>query len=144
MRGASTLLGTARTLRTPQTSSFICRQCRTIQISATPSTEARASGDAFGKPMDSRDMAGKIGPLFSSCTPKANILNIDARFEVLGSPYSMLSATLSPSQRLYTRRGTLVALAGKPEDVRLIFSPLAREIYMILTDVFRPNPPCLY
>lgn len=41
----------------------------------------------------------------------------DARFEVLGSPYSMLSATLSPSQRLYTRRGTLVALAGKPEDV---------------------------
>lgn len=44
-------------------------------------------------------------------------LGLDARFEVLGSPYSMLSVTLSPSQRLYTRRGTLVAVAGKPDDV---------------------------
>ncbi|KAJ4163991.1 hypothetical protein LMH87_005684 [Akanthomyces muscarius] len=53
----------------------------------------------------------------------------DARFEVLGSPYSMLSVTLSPSQRLYTRRGTLVALAGKPEDAQStlsVLNPLAR------------------
>lgn len=41
----------------------------------------------------------------------------DARFEVLGSPYSLLSVTLSASQKLYTRRGTLVAVAGKPDNV---------------------------
>ena len=42
----------------------------------------------------------------------------DARFEVLGSPYSLLSVTLSASQKLYTRRGTLVAVAGKADGVR--------------------------
>lgn len=42
----------------------------------------------------------------------------DARFEVLGSPYSLLSVTLSASQKLYTRRGTLVTVAGKPQNVR--------------------------
>lgn len=42
----------------------------------------------------------------------------DARFEVLGAPYSLLSVTLSASQKLYTRRGTLVGVAGNPENVR--------------------------
>lgn len=42
----------------------------------------------------------------------------DARFEVLGTPYSLLSVTLSASQRLYTQRGTLVAVSGKPQNVR--------------------------
>jgi hypothetical protein len=42
---------------------------------------------------------------------------VDARFEVLGSPYSLLSVTLSASQNLYTRRGTLVSVAGKVENV---------------------------
>jgi hypothetical protein len=42
---------------------------------------------------------------------------LDARFEVLGSPYSLLSVTLSASQKLYTRRGTLVAVAGNAENV---------------------------
>lgn len=41
----------------------------------------------------------------------------DARFEILGSPYSLLSVTLSASQKLYTRRGTLVAMAGNAENV---------------------------
>ncbi|KIW10945.1 hypothetical protein PV08_10244 [Exophiala spinifera] len=39
----------------------------------------------------------------------------DASFEVIGSPYSLLSVTLSPSQDLYTRRGTLVAFGGDPD-----------------------------
>ena len=43
---------------------------------------------------------------------------IDARFEVIGSPYSLLSVTLSASQKLYTRRGTLVSVAGDVENVR--------------------------
>jgi uncharacterized protein (AIM24 family) len=44
---------------------------------------------------------------------------------VLGSPYSILSVTLSASQRLYTRRGTLVSVAGKVENVCLVFSTQA-------------------
>ncbi len=47
----------------------------------------------------------------------ANI-DTDARFEVIGSPYSLLSVTLSASQRLYTRRGTLISVAGQVENVR--------------------------
>ncbi|KIW50634.1 hypothetical protein PV05_09425 [Exophiala xenobiotica] len=39
----------------------------------------------------------------------------DATFEVIGSPYSLLSVTLSPSQDLYTRRGTLVGFGGDPD-----------------------------
>lgn len=42
---------------------------------------------------------------------------IDARFEVLGSPFSLLSASISPSQNLYTRKGTLVGFNGKAENV---------------------------
>ncbi|KAF1985505.1 mitochondrial protein Fmp26 [Aulographum hederae CBS 113979] len=41
----------------------------------------------------------------------------DARFEVLGAPYSLLSVSLSASQNLYTRRGALVGLSGKPDSV---------------------------
>lgn len=43
---------------------------------------------------------------------------LDARFEVLGSPFSLLSVSLSASQNLYTRKGTLVGLGGKAENVR--------------------------
>lgn len=46
------------------------------------------------------------------------MLCADARFEVLGSPFSLLSVSLSASQNLYTRRGTLVSVAGKVENVR--------------------------
>ena len=36
---------------------------------------------------------------------------------MIGTPYSLLSVTLSPSQSLYTRRGTLLALTGDPTNV---------------------------
>ncbi|KAF2687728.1 hypothetical protein K458DRAFT_294613 [Lentithecium fluviatile CBS 122367] len=39
----------------------------------------------------------------------------DARFEVVGSPFSLLSVSLAASQNLYTRRGTLVGLSGNAE-----------------------------
>ena len=45
---------------------------------------------------------------------------VDARFEVLRSPFSLLSASISASQNLYTRKGTLVGFNGKPENVGLI------------------------
>lgn len=56
---------------------------------------------------------------------------IDASFEVLGSPYSLLSVNLSPSQDLYTRRGTLVAFAGEPDSTvstLRILNPLRRAL----------------
>lgn len=56
----------------------------------------------------------------------------DATFEVLGSPSSLLSVSLSPSQDLHTRRGTLVGLSSASGDpsstvstLRLL-SPLRR------------------
>ena len=49
----------------------------------------------------------------------------DARFEILGSPYSLLSVSLSASQNLYTRRGTLVSVAGKVDNATSTLSVLA-------------------
>ncbi|KAL5611991.1 hypothetical protein BROUX41_000446 [Berkeleyomyces rouxiae] len=95
------------------TPKYICVQCRSIQISAAPSSGPGASGDAFGARDGVRDSA-------------------DARFEVIGSPYSMLSVSLSPSQKLFTRRGTLVAVAGKPDSAQStlsMLSPLSRAFF---------------
>ena len=47
-----------------------------------------------------------------------NNVFVDAKFEVLGTPNSLLSVTLSASQNLYTRRGTLVGMSGKADNVR--------------------------
>jgi len=44
-------------------------------------------------------------------------LSADATFEVLGSPFSLLSVSLSASQILYTRRGSLVGVGGNVENV---------------------------
>ena len=68
MRGNAPLLGTVRGLRLSQQPSYICRQCRAIQISAAPSTEAPkgggVGGDVFGSPIGgSRDMAGEDNQL---------------------------------------------------------------------------------
>merc|ERR1712000_271458 len=113
MRGHSPLIQAAsRGLRLQSPATYVCRQCRAIQIASAPSTDSpKVGGDAFRTAIESsRDAA-------------------DARFEVLGSPYSMLSVTLSASQKLYTRRGTLVGMAGKPENAQSTLSllnPLSR------------------
>jgi uncharacterized protein (AIM24 family) len=55
----------------------------------------------------------------------------DAIFEVLGSPYSLLSVSLSPSQDLHTRRGSLVGLSGTPDNTvssLRILSPIRRAL----------------
>jgi uncharacterized protein (AIM24 family) len=46
----------------------------------------------------------------------------DARFDVVGSPFSLLSVSLAASQHLYTRRGTLVGLSGKVENTQSTLS----------------------
>ncbi|KAF2240689.1 hypothetical protein BU26DRAFT_535825 [Trematosphaeria pertusa] len=56
------------------------------------------------------DQQADVSP---SATP---IPSPDARFEVVGSPFSLLSVSLAASQNLYTRRGTLVGLSGKAES----------------------------
>ncbi|KAI0475570.1 mitochondrial biogenesis AIM24-domain-containing protein [Xylariaceae sp. FL0804] len=95
--------------------SYVCRQCRAIQISSSPTTESpapRLGGDPFGTLTDARDVA-------------------DAQFEILGAPYSLLSVSLSASQRLYTRRGTLVAVSGKVQNAQStlsLLSPFTRAV----------------
>lgn len=45
-------------------------------------------------------------------------ISLDASFDVLGeAPYNLLSVTLSASQKLFTRRGTLIGLRGNMENV---------------------------
>ncbi|KAG6179599.1 Altered inheritance of mitochondria protein 24, mitochondrial [Claviceps purpurea] len=109
MRGSSSLVRSSTHGFRPQrtTAAFVCFQCRRIQISAAPSTESpNVTSDVFGASIhSSRDAA-------------------DARFEALGPQYSMLSVSLSASQRLYTRRGTLVAMAGKADNAQSTLSLL--------------------
>lgn len=60
---------------------------------------------------------------------------LDARFEVIGSaPYSLLSVSLSASQNLYTRRGTLVGVGGNAENVsrRLLYRAIARSSLVLI------------
>ena len=47
------------------------------------------------------------------------IMYLDATFDILASPDPLLSVSLSPSQNLYTRRGTLVGVSGKADNVSL-------------------------
>ncbi|KAI0018202.1 mitochondrial biogenesis AIM24-domain-containing protein [Xylariomycetidae sp. FL0641] len=115
MRGSgSSLARRAQLGRLRPQTNYICRQCRAIQISATPTTESpRLAADPFGTPFDA----------------STNVA--DARFEVLGSPYSLLSVSLSASQKLYTRRGTLVAVSGKPHNAQStlsLLSPFTRAL----------------
>lgn len=112
MRGQLPLAKPAQICRLRSRPQFVCRQCRAIQIAASPAAQTpQAGGDVLGAP-PKRDAA-------------------DAWFEVLGSPYSLLSVTLSASQKLYTRRGTLVSVAGKVENAQStlsILSPLRRAL----------------
>ncbi|RWA10467.1 hypothetical protein EKO27_g4654 [Xylaria grammica] len=116
MRGvASSLVRNNQLSQLAARSRYVCRQCRALQISAAPTTDSNSpsSRDPFLSNIDaSRDVA-------------------DARFEVLGTPYSLLSVSLSASQRLFTRRGTLVAVSGKAQNAQStlsILSPLTRAV----------------
>ncbi|KAJ5679779.1 Mitochondrial biogenesis protein AIM24 [Penicillium macrosclerotiorum] len=89
-----------RTLSWTRVVPRIHRQTRCVQIRATPSEEPTLNGDHL--------------PLAS--TP-SSAESRDARFDVIGAPYSLLSVSLSASQNLYTRRGTLVGLSGKADNL---------------------------
>lgn len=139
MHSARTLVRRGRVTQLTGPSSYICRQCRTIQISSSPTTESpRLGGDAFGAPLDtSKNVAGKRRPA-GLMARDADEGFLDAKFEVLGTPYSLLSVSLSASQRLYTRRGTLVAVSGKAQNVRMPLM-VAESNHDVLTR-FRTGP----
>ncbi|KAF2457682.1 mitochondrial biogenesis AIM24-domain-containing protein [Lineolata rhizophorae] len=90
---------------------------RFIQIQATPASSQPEFNNGGGE----RDaMEERVPPVGSP----------DARFEVVGSPSSLLSVSLSASQNLFTRRGTLASVSGKPENVTStlsVLSPLRRS-----------------
>ncbi|PYH46869.1 AIM24 family protein [Aspergillus saccharolyticus JOP 1030-1] len=76
-------------------------QMRSVQIRAAPAEQPTpVNGDNL--------------PVSSTPTTAQSA---DARFDVIGAPYSLLSVSLSASQNLYTRRGTLVGLSGKADNV---------------------------
>ncbi|EPE26803.1 TRAP-like protein [Glarea lozoyensis ATCC 20868] len=105
MRGQLPLAGAARGIRHLRKVRAGGYGSRAIQISATPTIETPVlTGDALSNSIDT-DPA-------------------DARFEVFGAPYSLLSVSLSASQKLYTRRGTLVGLSGKSENTQSTLSIL--------------------
>ncbi|KAJ5190315.1 uncharacterized protein N7498_009300 [Penicillium cinerascens] len=95
----TTLQRGVRTLSWTRVVPRVHRQTRCVQIRATPSEE----------------------PANGANLPLANtpsyVESRDARFDVVGAPYSLLSVSLSASQNLYTRRGTLVGLSGKADNV---------------------------
>ena len=52
----------------------------------------------------------------------------DARFDVIAPSDPLLSVSLSPSQSLYTRKGTLVGVSGKAENVRVLSLMIKQEV----------------
>ncbi|KAL8849475.1 MAG: hypothetical protein Q9221_005557 [Calogaya cf. arnoldii] len=56
-------------------------------------------------------------PLLSEPIQNNDNTSPDAKFEISDSPLPLLNVSLSASQNLYTRRGTLVGLGGKPDNV---------------------------
>jgi hypothetical protein len=106
---------------------------RYVQISATPS-EPQQSLEP--KAATSGPTAGTFDGSSEHKIARSDILS-DARFEVLGSPFSLLSASISASQALYTRKGTLVGFSGRAENVRDI-----TICGKVNTDVFRLSLRC--
>ncbi|CAO1602676.1 Altered inheritance of mitochondria protein 24, mitochondrial [Xanthoria calcicola] len=56
-------------------------------------------------------------PLLTEPIQSSDNISPDAKFEISDSPLPLLHVSLSASQNLHTRRGTLVGLGGKPDNV---------------------------
>ncbi|KAI9840706.1 MAG: Altered inheritance of mitochondria protein 24, mitochondrial [Thelocarpon superellum] len=83
---------------------FLIAPHRGLRVNTAPSTQS---------PSITTDIPTSTTPT----SPASEVDTADARFEVIGAPYSILSVSLSASQQLHTRRGTLVGVTGKPENV---------------------------
>ncbi|KAF8250055.1 hypothetical protein K440DRAFT_619467 [Wilcoxina mikolae CBS 423.85] len=96
----------------------LLRSVRQIHISATPSTTSINGLVDLSSQTQAIPKLSGFGPFPAEIT-----------FEVLGAPYSLLSVALPASSNLYTRRGTLLGLNGRPSDTTStlsILSPLLR------------------
>jgi uncharacterized protein (AIM24 family) len=87
---------------------------RHINITATSASTEPVPGQHVS-------VSPSAAPALSPGTRRANwacprLTRPDARFEVVGSPFSLLSVSLAASQQLYTRRGSLVGFSGNPEN----------------------------
>ncbi|GAB1194854.1 hypothetical protein APSETT444_004105 [Aspergillus pseudonomiae] len=99
-------------------------QTRCLQIRAAAAEQpSSANGNSLpvvGTP-NSAESAGTVQEVlvrrFDPRTAADSLTHADARFDVIGAPYSLLSVSLSASQNLFTRRGTLVGLSGKADNV---------------------------
>ena len=97
---------------------------RPIQIRPTPSIATPdINTDLTSAPPGPDANPPGQSSIASCCESGIDEQVTDAQFEVLGAPYSLLSVSLSASQNLYTRRGTLVGVTGKAENVSLRVSP---------------------
>lgn len=108
-----------RTLSWTRVVPRVQRQTRWVQIRATPSAEPTVNGDhlPLASSPSSAESRGKSRSLREYEYNLTFAKFLDARFDVVGAPYSLLSVSLSASQNLYTRRGTLVGLSGKADNV---------------------------
>lgn len=103
-------------LQTPRTYHSTSRQW--LQIQAAPSSTNQTFDSEPISASSTATQSSLSSPAPSSSSP-------DARFEVLGNTSSLLSITLSASQPLYTRRGTLVSVSGNPENAISTLSSLS-------------------
>ncbi|KAI5821135.1 mitochondrial biogenesis AIM24-domain-containing protein [Pyronema omphalodes] len=91
---------------------------RRVHIAATPSITSISGLVDLSKQTRAIPKLSGTGPFPAECT-----------FEILGTPHSMLSVSLPASSNLYTRRGTLLGLNGRPSDTTStlsLLSPLRR------------------
>ena len=58
-------------------------------------------------------------------------MRVDAKFDIVGGSSPLLSVSLSASQHLYTRSGTLVGIAGKVENVPASVPALALHVLIM-------------
>lgn len=86
---------------------------RPLHVQATPSSTNPTAGDIWSPRADIAAPTDRSSP--------------DVRFEVLGPSSSLLSVTLSASQNLFFRRGTLVGVqgTGNSDDAMSTPSPLS-------------------
>ncbi|CAK3903897.1 Altered inheritance of mitochondria 24, mitochondrial [Lecanosticta acicola] len=91
---------------------YVCLSCRHLRRQNT------LSGISTRRYVQIRATPASTEPLQSlePTSSPATAPSADARFEVLGSPFSLLSASISASQNLYARKGTLVGFNGKAEN----------------------------
>ena len=123
---------TSRNLTTPRRQWHMSFWRRSLQISATPSDPSPFLDLPASEP-SLKGTSESPGRKFRRLLQLLLTRLVDAKFEVLGAPYSLLSASLSASQNLYTRRGTLVGVSGKAENVGRVSSKDTKHFNNIAT-----------